>query len=309
MSMNYRVIRFAFNGGVHLGSGQLSDSSPVLLADTLFSALCHEAVSAPGGLNELLGKVRDGKVLLSDAFPYIGSTFYIPKPFISIRKEDEGDSKKKKAFKKLKYIPIDKMDVFLAGNLDATGEVEKLNTLGRFELRTNVTLDRNGESTPYHVGVYHFNINNGLYCILGYETEEDLYYMEDLFISLGYTGIGGRRSTGLGGFSVYDAKCPSSIQKRFFGDDFKTFTSLSLSLPKEDELEAVIENGSFQVVKRSGFVASEQYADEFRKKKDLYAFAAGSVTKKKYQGDIYDVSDGGRHPVYRYAIPMFIGVE
>ena len=57
------------------------------------------------------------------------------------------------------------------------------------------------------------------------------------------------------------------------------------------------------------FVASSDYAEEWRKKKDLYVFTAGSCFVNCFAGDIYDVSEGGKHPVYRYAKPIFMGVS
>ena len=48
--------------------------------------------------------------------------------------------------------------------------------------------------------------------------------------------------------------------------------------------------------------------EEQQKKKDLYVFRAGSCFVHPFAGDIYDVSDGGSHPVYRYARAMFLGV-
>ena len=74
------------------------------------------------------------------------------------------------------------------------------------------------------------------------------------------------------------------------------------------EIEKVCTEVQFQLIKRSGFVNSMTYADTFRKKKDFYGFVAGSCFKIPYQGDIYDVSIYGKHPVYRYAIPIFMGV-
>ena len=50
------------------------------------------------------------------------------------------------------------------------------------------------------------------------------------------------------------------------------------------------------------------YAEEYRRKRDLYVFAAGSCFKNEFEGDIYDVTNGGSHPVYRYAKPLFMGV-
>ena len=55
-------------------------------------------------------------------------------------------------------------------------------------------------------------------------------------------------------------------------------------------------------------MASEFYAEEYRRKRDLYVFAAGSCFKNEFEGDIYDVTNGGSHPVYRYAKPLFMGV-
>lgn len=84
---------------------------------------------------------------------------------------------------------------------------------------------------------------------------------------------------------------------------------LSTALPKDEELESALENASYQLEKRSGFIASSTYAEEWRKKKDLYVFAAGSCFDNTFEGDIYDVSDGGKHSVYRYAKPLFLGVS
>lgn len=85
--------------------------------------------------------------------------------------------------------------------------------------------------------------------------------------------------------------------------------TLSMSLPLQDELEHALNGASYQLVKRSGFVNSENYSDVYMRKKDLYVFASGSCFFNKYQGDIYDVSSEGSHPVYRYAKPMFLEVK
>ena len=84
---------------------------------------------------------------------------------------------------------------------------------------------------------------------------------------------------------------------------------LSVALPADEELENAMENASYLLEKRSGFVASSDYAEEWRKKKDLYVFTAGSCFVNCFAGDIYDVSEGGKHPVYRYAKPIFMGVS
>lgn len=77
----------------------------------------------------------------------------------------------------------------------------------------------------------------------------------------------------------------------------------------DQELEQALEGAAYLLEKRSGFVASSSYVPEWRKKKDLYVFSPGSCFVNRFAGDIYDVSDGGRHAVYRYARHYFGGVS
>lgn len=42
--MKYKVFRLHFPAGVHFGKGRLEDTAYTFKADTLFSALCIEAV-------------------------------------------------------------------------------------------------------------------------------------------------------------------------------------------------------------------------------------------------------------------------
>ena len=49
-------------------------------------------------------------------------------------------------------------------------------------------------------------------------------------------------------------------------------------------------------------------AKEARRKRDFHVFAAGSCFANQFLGDIFDVSTGGAHPVYRYAKPLFMEV-
>ena len=85
--------------------------------------------------------------------------------------------------------------------------------------------------------------------------------------------------------------------------------SLSVCLPKDAELDEVMGGASYMTVRRGGWVSSTTYADTLRKKKEIYMLAAGSVFDRRFEGGIYDVSDGGRHPVYRYGKPMLMAVK
>ena len=298
--MKYKIYRLKFPNGVHFGGNSLDESKMTFSADTLFSALYQEALAiGERTAKNLYECVQEGRILFSDAFPYIGDTNYLPKPMIRITKsEQEGDSVVKKAYKNLKYIPMDKMDTYIKGNLDPQQESQRLKSLGVKALKTSAAIHGYEETMPYHVGVYYYNNGCGLYIMAGFESvyEEELFY--NLMDSLSYSGIGGKRRSGFGRYEmegITDVCLPEQ------GDHYMT---LSVSLPEENEM-GVLQNASYQVVKRGGFVGSESYSDEYRKKKDLFMISAGSCFQKMYSGNIYDVSNAGKHAVYRYGKPIF----
>lgn len=305
--MKYQSYRMIFPVGIHLGNKLSDESMFTVLADTLFSALCQEAVKN-GSLDELVSAVKENKLLISDAMPFIGDTYYIPKPLVKIQTESQGNSKLKKAFKKLSYIPSDKLEVYLKGQLDAEKENEKFSNLGVSTVRTSVAVSNLDKPSPYRVGVFNFNEGNGLYVIVGYEDDDTLYLVSDLLESLSFSGLGGRKSSGLGRFELKFGELDDTILKKL-NDSSKVKTSLSVALPTEEELPTVIEGSRYKMLKRSGFVASTTYADEYLRKNDLYVFSAGSTFTKDFLGDVYDVSNNGRHSVYRYAKPMLMGVD
>lgn len=307
--MKYKAYKLAFTAGVHMGRTMLVDSNLGIYADTLFSAMCHEAVKmGVESLDRLVGYAKSGELLLSDAFPYIGDRGYLPKPMKCIETENQGDSKTKKKYNKLTYIPIDCLDVYLRGELDVDKETETLRELGYSVTRTSAAVRGKEETEPYHVGIYYFNSGNGLYIIVGYENQDVLELVEQLLEGLSYSGIGGRRSSGLGRFELYNMKIDSVLEQRLTKQG-KEYMTLSVSLPTDSELENVLENANYKMVKRSGFVSSYTYAGEYLRKRDLYVLGAGACVSTKFDGDVYDVaSGGGRHPVYRYAKPMFLEV-
>ena len=110
--MQYAVMKWHFNTAVRFGSskGQLADSEYIMHSDTLFSALCQEALKQGGeaALLKLYELCKENKLLLSDTMPYIEETYFLPKPLMHIeRTEQESSSVLKKAHKKLKYIPFE----------------------------------------------------------------------------------------------------------------------------------------------------------------------------------------------------------
>lgn len=311
--MDYRIYKLDFNGGVHFGKTSLEDSEYTFCADTLFSALCIEAIKeSKEKFNRFVDAAKKRKIVISDAFPYIREEYFLPKPMIRIEGDTTGDSRIKKAYKKLKYVNADKFDQYLSGKYNIFEEQSKINELGISELRTMASVRNDGtDTTPYRTGVYYFKEGNGLYIIAGFEESSVRELFEDLMISLSYIGIGGKRNSGLGRFELKFGKIPSNIEKRLLVDVNKKreVISLSVSLPNKEELPEIIEGSQYMMIKRSGFVSSTTFSDTELRKRDLYMFKVGAYFKKTFEGGIYDVSDGqGKHPVYRYAVPMFLEV-
>ncbi len=305
LSMDYRLYKLSFTTPVHFGTGVLNESAIGFCADTLFSALFIEALKLSLA-EQLYSAVNMGKLRFSDAFPYIEKQYFLPKPMTYIEPKNRGNSVIKKQYKKLKYIPVTEFTNFLTGDMDP--EICSLQGLGRECSQVMAAVRREEEDAlPYRVGNYLFNENSGLYVIAAMENNETKVLLEELFDSLSYSGIGGKRGSGKGRFVLKQGMLNESFQT-MLGKKSDRYMLIASALPKEDEMEAALEGASYQVLKRSGFVCSASFAEEETKKRDLYTLQAGSCFTKAFDGDVYDVSEGGNHPVYRYAKGMFLGV-
>lgn len=316
--MKYQVIKLTFSGTVHFGTGILESGIGSFCADTLFSALCLEALAHEGesGIEALKDAVKSGSLVISDAFPFCGEELYLPKPAIPVQSKqisDDADSSARKQFKKLKYLPVSALDSYLSGTLspeECRRYTDQTDAVGTPYLQTNVRIyeSRSKDPEPYYVGGYRFREGCGLWVLVGAKEPESEKVVA-LFRSLGMTGIGGKISSGFGRFTV-KASEPDSIMKRMLEEGTAgTWMTLSICLPNESELERVIENASYSIVKRGGFIASETYAEKAQKKNDMYMLTAGSCFSERVQGDIYDVSAGGSHPVYQYGVPLLLRVR
>lgn len=304
--MEYTAYRLEFQGAVHFGRQSLEEGEYTCRADTIFSSLCQEALKmGKETLERLYLYAKEGNLLISDAFPVIGDTFFIPRPVKRVN-AGSGAPVLKKAYKKLKYIPAERLEDYLAGRFDAPGAMSLEKELGHLDIKVSAAVRGGEETRPYRVGAYYFKQNSGLYVIMGYGEQEARGLAEELWRGLGFTGIGGKKSAGMGRFQLHPCSLPADLSRRLVSDG-KEYMSLSVSLPREEELEEALADAQYQLCKRSGFVASDTYAAKQMRKKDLYVLAAGSCFCARYEGDIYDVSCGcGSHPVYRYAKPMFL---
>ena len=308
--MKYQIFRLEFTTGVHFGRTSLEGSRFLFGADTLFSALCIEAMKIDDqSFKQLYSNTKNGKLVLSDGLPYINDSFYIPRPHLMIERSSDGSSVQKKAYKKLSHIPMTALKGYLNGNLDAEKENNILQNIGTVDSRTGAAVRGQEETLPYRIGTFRFSKNAGIYIIVGTSDEDISALIEELLLSLSFTGIGGKRSQGLGKFSLYREKKLPVILEEGLKMDSNHYMTLSVSLPRDDELEKVISGSQYKLLKRSGFVCSDSYAESFQRKRDMYLFAAGSCFTTRFEGDVYDVSGFGNHPVYRYAKPVFMGVS
>ena len=340
--MNHSIIRFSFSTPVHFGKSKLEDGEMCFSADTLFSALFLEAMKE-GKEKLLLEYVQEEKLLFTDAFPFSvkqeGSKgkkeycYFLPKPMCPVeRGEEEGREKEhsilKKAYKKLKYLSMESLSDYLDGKLDPLEELEK-QSFGSFFSQEMVRILEDEDNLPYRVEQFQFAEDAGLYCIFSTEDKDVEDFLIDLLESLSYVGIGGKRASGKGKFSITAGILGEEISEKIKlagkGEEDSLASDSAGSLVKktkessylllssamakaEEDLESILEDASYLLQKRSGFIYSESNAKEQRRKKDFFSFQAGSCFKKPFSGDIFDVSDGGNHPVYRYGKAVFMEI-
>lgn len=306
--MEYKLYCLEFLTGVHFGSKNLDSTEITFHADTLFAALFQEALKMEKQ-KEFLNAVSEGRIVLSDAFPYIGKNYYIPKPMISVRVDDnekQGNSRQKKMFKNLKYIPVNTVEAFINGTFPEE-LMEDMQYLGTNGMKVSVGIRGMEEPQPYRVSTYHFTDGSGLYIIAGMESEKDQECLDELFESLQYTGLGGKNSSGMGRFKCRVCDIPREMKEQLT-KKASMHLLLSTALPEDEELEDILKGATYSLLKRSGFIDSQTYAAQQMRKSDIYVFSAGSCFVNTFKGKVIEERNGGTHPIFRYAKAFFMGV-
>lgn len=320
--MTYRIYRLKFYSGVHFGSDSgsehVSSATSVFHSDSLFSALCQEALKIGGEsvLQELLDWSREGKLLLSDLFPYSGDTYFLPKPkkLYSRKEMKNGVQPDRKLVKKMTHISAASLEKYLAyqqgetDSFDMESVVKKLHGIVRQERKMSAAL-RDVDADPYYVGMVQFANGSGLYAIVGCE-QPDL--IDQLFQSLEMTGIGGRKSYGLGKFVCEKVELNESAEhgldilyRHLTAENLKVSMTLNTSLPRDDELD-YLQDAAYLLTRRGGMTDGSAV----QHKQTVYALESGSCVSRRYAGQIMDVRiEQEGHPIYRNLIPMFMEVE
>lgn len=320
--MNYCLFKFRFYTPLHIGDSSMATSLEtadfIIRADTFFSALCHTALSLFGeeGINKLYKAASSGEFKISDSLPYKNGVVYVPKPFLSLEIQGDMSNDDRKAMKKITHIPLNLLRRYLEGVLTPS-EVDCDFCIDYVVDKVN--LRKSEKSEPYSVSLVTFHENCGLSVIVGYKDKEFLDMLKRLIAHLGLGGIGGKVSSGYGKFDVtevteLDFVDPSEIQYSLLKEmlnkrDSNMYILLATSLPKDEELETSMEGASYSLMRRGGFIQSVSYSNEPLKKKTQLFFLSGSVFCNLFEGDVYDVGCGGKHAVYRYSKPVFLGVK
>ena len=328
----YCLYKLNFPNGVDFGSENagigLEKANTGCLCDTFFSALSIEILKLFGEkkLKEFVDLAQKGTILFSDLFPFIDEELYIPKPIIfydnniTSEKEEQEKNNIKKTLKKIHYIPITKLDKyiqFLKKEADLPNFDSKF---GEFSLIEKANISRSetvNDNELYSVSIFNFEKNAGLYFIVSLP-EVYREFFEQILHSLSFSGLGGKRSSGYGQFYLAE-DCIELDEENYVYESDKIlvqlinspanfYLTLSASYPAKDEIEKV-KSGFYALIKRQGFVFSETYSNTLSKKVSTVMIKSGSCFKEKLQGDIYDVSNNGNHPVYRYGKPIMLGLD
>lgn len=325
--MDYYLYKLRFDGSVHFGASDsslsLGSAADSFYADTLFSALCHSANALWGseGVESLCNQVRIGALKLSDGMPWrenqSGTIYYIPKPCAVSDVKQEIPAQLRKAMKQLRWLPINEVRLFSASLHGKKLYQAESVSFGMIEQRTCAAIPDGQDARPYQVGAYRFFPECGLYFLAGCASEKEHNPFCKLLEALGLSGIGGKTSAGYGKFrleSEIHLNETSDFQTQWLYNGLTNrnathYLLLTSSLPRDDELDAVLEEAQYQVIRRGGFVQSDAFSDTPLKKETQFYIASGAMLKQTFSGELYPVGHGGQHAVYRYSVPMMLGVS
>ena len=318
--MNYYLFKLRFDTAVHFGTSDsaltLSSAEAHFCADTLFSALCHSAVSLYGSsaADRLCDDVRAGKLVLSDGMPWKGDSFYIPKPYLNSEIALDVPETLRKKMKKLRWIAIDTFGSFFSSIRGEQIYEPEDDRFGVREEHTKVQI-KEMVAVPYPIGVFRFFDNCGLYFIAGTNDEASAKHLHTLLTGIGLSGFGGRGSTGYGRFQVVEMIDLSKSEKpehlfwqNALSAESGRYILLTTSMPDDAEWEETLHNAQYQVTRRGGFAHTESTPHAF-KKRTQYFLSAGSVLTRRFRGALFAVGSKPTDRVFRYSVPIMLGVD
>jgi CRISPR-associated protein Csm4 len=270
--MDHWLYKLTFTSGIHVGE---HDN---LHNDILFAALCTEAVKMDC-LDLFYEAVNQGDIAFSDALPYQGEDYFLPRPLLP-------DMVVPRSCNGTEALPLSGMEKYCLHGFSKEYQEQTKFGIQTTDFRMN-----------YILSYFRFLPNNGLYVIVKSSNQEFLNLWEALLIAVGLTGIGGKKSSGLGKFGVVKCKCPSILEYMLTDDTADRQMCLGVVYPKKAELKKILKNSSTTLIRRSGFDTTVSYL-----------FAPGSCFQKRFDGIIIDSTLTKKHPTWRLAKSIFIGL-
>lgn len=351
--MQSYIFKLKFKSFVRFGQGRafggLTASNFSCCADTLFSALCCEILRSYGEkkMLDFVQEAKKGDLLISDMFPWKCDELYLPKPIIFFKgiesniknnKRDDKENSDRKFFKNVQYIPLNMFNKYFkyikTGSAISSDMKNSLAEQFAYELLIEkAAVGRDGEAMPYTVSGWRFTDNSGLYFIVRTKNKDNISLLKTILDSLGISGIGGKKSTGMGKFELAEEPVILNIKNKNTSNesvDYDTYSTVNgyenlakmldseseyymslsvLSLSDSDFKSFEPKRSFYSLLPRTGFVYSKEYSNVPLKKKPVVMFAAGSCFEKPFEGDVIDLSDKGAHSVFRYGKGMYVGVD
>jgi CRISPR-associated protein Csm4 len=334
------IIRLQPHGAFHFGRHGIGmeTSADHCPSDSLYAALLWEQVQR-GGTDWPRSDQTDAPMppfRLSSCFPCVGSVPLLPLPLLPPSPTTEQQPGERKLFKKIRFVSPSIFRALLEGCSlrdflpDKTGMISRPLQSGSVlfaradedpsmpDLADNGAIWSN-ENIP-HVAVGRVNNASQYYetgdvrfaagCGLAVLVQGDVDALLPLLHLLGESGLGGRRSKGLGQFTpvvsgTLDLPDPSS----------QRLVLLSRYLPSSDELAADVlgQVASYQLVDVGGWLYTPSSIAQRRR--SLRLLSEGSVVQRSGNGApsgvICDVAPDYApfpHPVWRYGLALTVGV-
>ncbi|MCU0542581.1 MAG: type III-A CRISPR-associated RAMP protein Csm4 [Oscillatoriaceae cyanobacterium Prado104] len=320
-----------------LGIG-IEETNERVYSDTLFSAWVSAYARLFGkvAVEGLLREIQEEPLFrLSSTFVYRqleGQTiYYLPRPLLRPINYPEDDFKFTKAYKKLNYLPLeiwqrwyqgeegftksDSEELFAKTQGKANGDLQKAGTFDcgeafRKAKIPKIAVDRTTRATNlYSTGFVKFQESSGLYFLAEFSHQNVANTFSAVLNFLGEEGLGGERSSGAGQFKVEVSDLTSTWQQviDFSGKSAYSLISLFWENPLPNDC---LENASYELQKRGGWVSSSPSGSQ-RRRKSVQMFVEGSVFPVKPQGKLANVTPDGftNHQIYRSGISLSLPIK
>lgn len=282
-----------------MGINSLDTSNEIIHSETLFSALFIEAIKL-NCKESFFEFYENNDFKLSSCFPYVGETYYLPKPIIKMD-VDKSLSDRKLA-KNLKFVPANRYNSFINGNETIDSNFPNPRVSNTVSEHVEIL---SGESTPYHIASTAFEKDGGLYFILSYSDVSVPALFKKLLESLQYTGIGGKRQIGFGSFTCTRNDIPEDLLRLLNCKSPEYYITLGSYYPRD--LDILDDDSYYLIVSKGGY--SDVSNGSPKRKKRGFVFQEGSSFRKYCTGILDNVSLNSDKVVYRYLNPVFIGVN